>query len=760
MTLSVLFSQRSSPSAHFSWSLDTLAKTWCFGERIAPEQRAAFVRNLILATTHIVSTPCASDRVSFVYEEQSWEVGLRHVGRQVLLSLYRNDHLPEVIVHEHPVDVAHWVHLLSLSLEQAHGAANESGHVSHAELAHARQLLSPLSAITTWERVAQRTVHCIPLKSAAPFALGCHLKLHHVDRVDRWSVERSDLLSLLVRGAFRYAVHGVVREVKDTFVFPLAERLVDLAHEVMNRSGARLPFHRSEYVVGVRISALWKSNTTLRFSMEPQQGWSQSIGSLFPVVDQHVFVTAVIRFARTLLRVLRRHDPNQAYNLRFQALRRNVLTLTALAKQELSLPPEKNNPCPERYEAYAFDRRQELVRTARRSVSSGGGRRTFEPKWTATVPHIDLGATFLRGPRMMVAGRNETTCLDRTTGTILWNIPTRSAHCSATATQLFRWQTNGVLTSIDARTGAKDWQIEMSPGVTEPRTQLLVVAPGLPTLLVMPEQGQFLSAIDGISGQVRWRQRVPSRMATCELQRTGGLLLFASGHHHLTALDACTGEVVWQLRDTVPFTKRSALDGNTLFVPSGSPEHGFRLRAVDAWSGALRWVMGVPAKVRLRGPPLVTPSCVLVLTEAENGVGVMAWDRTTGDLRYEIEPGFVPPRSAWLVLGDMVFINTERGQLLGLDPQTGRLSYRLCLGVHAHEDSSPRHLQPVVHADALFVPQHQVQIVHPQQGQVVGSVATGLVPDRLWVDDVGDVYVAEESGHVAAFAAGPRLRLV
>jgi hypothetical protein len=35
-----------------------------------------------------------------------------------------------------------------------------------------------------------------------------------------------------------------------------------------------------------------------------------------------------------------------------------------------------------------------------------------------------------------------------------------------------------------------------------------------------------------------------------------------------------------------------------------------------------------------------------------------------------------------------------------------------------------------------------------------------LIPDLLRVDERSDIYVAEESGHVAAFGAAPRLTLV
>ena len=45
-------------------------------------------------------------------------------------------------------------------------------------------------------------------------------------------------------------------------------------------------------------------------------------------------------------------------------------------------------------------------------------------------------------------------------------------------------------------------------------------------------------------------------------------------------------------------------------------------------------------------------------------------------------------------------------------------------------------------------------------GVVVGRVPTDLVPDRLRVDERCGVYVAEMSGHLAAYASLPRLTLL
>jgi hypothetical protein len=73
----------------------------------------------------------------------------------------------------------------------------------------------------------------------------------------------------------------------------------------------------------------------------------------------------------------------------------------------------------------------------------------------------------------------------------------------------------------------------------------------------------------------------------------------------------------------------------------------------------------------------------------------------------------------------------------------------------------PRRLEPILRSGALFVPHTDVAVVRPRDGALLGTVGpTEAIPDLLRVDEMGSVYVAEESGHLVCFGALPRLCLV
>jgi outer membrane protein assembly factor BamB len=139
----------------------------------------------------------------------------------------------------------------------------------------------------------------------------------------------------------------------------------------------------------------------------------------------------------------------------------------------------------------------------------------------------------------------------------------------------------------------------------------------------------------------------------------------------------------------------------------------------------------------------------------------MALSRETGKTLWEQGPGLVCPTTAWLVVDDTVVANSAAGTFLCIDATTGQLRYNHVFARHVDADQ-PRRLEPVLRNGALFVPQHQVHVVRPRDGELIGTVPSDLIPDLLRVDERSDVYVyiAEESGHLAAFGAAPKLTLV
>src|SRR5690606_7213908 len=122
-------------------------------------------------------------------------------------------------------------------------------------------------------------------------------------------------------------------------------------------------------------------------------------------------------------------------------------------------------------------------------------------------------------------------------------------------------------------------------------------------------------------------------------------------------------------------------------------------------------------------------------------------------------PGLAAPATAWLASDGLLFANSASGTLLCLEATTGEVLYSHVFSRHVEADQ-PRRLEPHLRRGALFVPQHEVKVVRPRTGELIGEVPCDLIPDLLQVDDACNLFIAEESGHLAAFSVGAQLRLV
>jgi hypothetical protein len=95
-----------------------------------------------------------------------------------------------------------------------------------------------------------------------------------------------------------------------------------------------------------------------------------------------------------------------------------------------------------------------------------------------------------------------------------------------------------------------------------------------------------------------------------------------------------------------------------------------------------------------------------------------------------------------------------------VDLSSGDLAWQHQLADPARDDV-PRRLEPVLRGGALFVPSASVHVVRPSDGSVMGApLGDTIIPDFMRVDERGWLYLAEESGHLEAYAPAPHLRLV
>jgi outer membrane protein assembly factor BamB len=736
--------------------------------RVAEKHAACVLRDLAAALAELAAAPRGKSIVRFY--DDAWELCVERYGDLASLSVYRTGGDPEVAVLDRAVP---WVDVVR-SARAAIAAVLARGTAARHVLSEMRSLEEVLEGIDLTE-VAPAALPppvpvCVEIDRDSPISFGADFALRPgPDGADEHHVERADLHALLFRGRVRAEVRGRTVDLGDGHPFLVAERLLSVARQALETWGRGQPLHlRGEaagVLLGVRLSGSGELALSLRGARAPSASLAKARSMhTFPALDVVQLVEAGLAFGSALVRAILRRDRGQARNLRLSAFRRAMRDTTD-ALREACQKDAKVNPRPEPYRAFAAARA--TVRSPEAPMPAGTKLR-YSPRWRALVPGIDLRATFLCGDRLIVGGAAETFCLQRATGEVMWREPTQRAASVVTPGGLARIHPDGLLAVHDFGTGEVTLRTWLAPRVGGAASGAVVHVQGLPRLLIVTEGERHLVAVDLASGEPRWRHAWGSAGApsasrgTPRMKRAGKLLYFTSGDGALTALDVLTGSTVWRIRDRLRFRTAPALDHDVLFAVAGGASSAAQLHAVDAFSGHVRWsrIVRGQSPCTIEGPALLAQDVVALATRGREGLRLAALDRETGEPRWETDARVVPSGTAWIAVDDLFIGNTPTGEVVAIEAATGAVRYRQVLGGVLEHDV-PRRLEPVLRSGALFVPHTDVRVLRPSDGAMIGSIAPcDAIPDLLRVDERCDVYVAEESGHLAAFGAGARLALV
>jgi len=719
--------------------------------RIGESQSLSLLADLGQATAELSRGQRERAVLPLYADEEAWEIGLEADGADVLLSVFRVGPYPHVAVHDRRVDLV----ALRTAVARAITDARSRTLPPRSERALervARDLSTPWPS-SVRRSLEMRTVS-ISGRASTALALTAELCLRQRPRAatrEVSEVERADLHALLCSGSITAKARRRDVRLDGVHPFLVVERLVALAEEVLEAFRLGRALFRRVSVGGVQLAVQRSPTGKLSLTLANRDADRDTEGVTLAELAPTHFVMAAFRLARELCGAWLEADPSQNRNLRLTALLSAADELEA-GVTEITAEDSLTNPEPERYRAFG------LPRTDDRAIWEHGGKMRFQPRWVATVPNIDLAATFHCGSRFVIGSQRETSCLESATGRVLWKVAGPSFGNVATPLGIARLHADGRVELVELETGETRFVTRLKPRATGGAAGALVNAHGLPRLLVVGEGDRSVTALDLVSGEVRWRYTA-RRPASYRLRRAGKLLLVAGGDSALVALDVATGELVWRVRDRLPFSGAISVHKDAAFALAGGPIGPSRLFHVDLWSGSLKWSRDLEERPVAGQAPLVTANAIIVPVRDRRGSGAVAYDRETGEARWTHEPGLASAVTAWLALDDVIVANSASGVLFCLDADTGIVRYNHVFSRHVEADK-PRRLEPVLRNGALFVPQHQVQVVRPRDGELLGAIPSDLIPDLVRVDEHCSVYIAEESGHVAAFGVAPKLALV
>jgi len=269
--------------------------------------------------------------------------------------------------------------------------------------------------------------------------------------------------------------------------------------------------------------------------------------------------------------------------------------------------------------------------------------------------------------------------------------------------------------------------------------------------------GARLDALDPVSDRVRWSRDVKEFGG--RVYHAAGTVLLVGGDSTVTAVDGATGKVRWRRR--IPGQTRPQFtaygQGSVAYAVTVSPDgRGTRLAAVDPARGTTLWQRQYAGNLTPTG---TGPGQVVYLTAADADTRTSAVVRYDPVTRVERWIALAAPVGATGVVahGDMVYLLGSDGGLVAVDTAPGaRRGWRL-------ETSVANASQLVADGDRLYfsAADGRLLAVDTVHGKLIGQTSPRLaragrgylelVPAPVAAD--GKVFAAAPDGTVFAVAA-------
>jgi hypothetical protein len=510
-----------------------------------------------------------------------------------------------------------------------------------------------------------------------------------------------------------------------------------------------LKLRAGDFGIGVRLSRAGEvALTLLGPSSEP---------ITLPALDVPSALLPILRLGSELVRAVVGTDRSQAKNLRLTSLRDEVRALRRVVRSRAAQKSFVNHE-PELLRASSPPNAREREAGGAARLGEQAGRLRLSLRWRAEVEGLDAASTFLCGDRLIVATPRSQLALSREDGALLWMRQRAAVATLMAGTSLVCVAADGNVELCDLSDGEAYARARVTPRVGAGLLGLCAGGRGTPPVAVITEGRDRLVAIDTRSGEPRWRFRSAGR-GDFRLARAGRIMLVVSGDSTLDAIDVATGEVAWRWSDPARISFAPVVMRDRVLAVAGQPGSGFgALVCLDLFSGQLIY------RRELTGSPLLSPLVgeqLVVLSTLENGTPQLSgFDLNTGTPCWRRDDPGLGEGGSGLVVDQRLVINAALGAVTAVDLASGELAWQHHLADPARDDV-PRRLEPVLRGGALFVPSASVHVVRPSDGGLMGApLGDTIIPDFMRVDERGWLYLAEESGHLEAYAPAPHLRLV
>ena len=556
---------------------------------------------------------------------------------------------------------------------------------------------------------------------------------------------RADVHALLFEGHLWAFVRGRRLSLVRGPILLAAHRMVVAVRTLVDAWDSTRPTHVRLRAGGFQI-AMRKSSHQLVSVELSSDGRGDLTATSLTIAEAAL---PILKLASDLLRSLVSSDRGQSRNLRVRALREEVRSLRREIRSRRSADSFVNVD-PDRLRMH-HEGDSETARAESKLPSL-----LFDERWRICLEGLDANSVFMCGDRLVVATQSHVVAVSRDDGQVLWARPGQASTTLMAGSVLIRLSVDGEVELCSVADGEAYCSTHITPRIGGPPIGLMAGGGKIPPVAVITEGSHRLVAIDVRTGEPRWRFSSRSG-GEFRLTKVGRVLLVTCGEDAIHALDIATGEDVWRFAERGCFQLKPLVSRETVVAAAARGPREGALFAIDLYTGQPRW------EHALDGPPTSDPCAagrVALVSRAGDEASLSAHCLETGATVWETKDPGLGIGGAGLAVDETWVVNAPFGQLSAIEVETGDVRWSQNLA-DALADEIPRRLEPVLRGGALFVPASSVHVVRPADGQKLSaSLPCDLVPDLMRVDERGWVYVAEESGYLAAYGPKPMLTLI
>lgn len=331
--------------------------------------------------------------------------------------------------------------------------------------------------------------------------------------------------------------------------------------------------------------------------------------------------------------------------------------------------------------------------------------------------------------------------------------------------------------AVDAETGEELWETVLTPDVSDPKVRFYNVFARIDPkdigfgggaaldggrLFVTSGFG-FMAALDAASGELLWQVETPGPMRNPPTTAEG-LVIAVSFSNQVLALDQETGEERWtfeSFEESARFLASAApavLD-ESVIVPFSSGE----VTSLNVLTGRVQWQAVIARTSRLNalstlgdiaGSPVADRGAVFTASQSGQMAGI---DLRTGAVAWEQPVG--GNHTPW-VSGETIFVLSNRGSLTALNRVDGRVRWTTALPSWKNPKKRKDRINwagPVLAGGYLYLTgtNKEMIAVSPQDGDVVKRYKLKAPATQPPVVSEQTLYVMTEDGFVEAFRGTP-----